>query len=447
MKITSFPKSYLFNMLKNPTLINVIIVGFMTLVVKGMGFFKEVEVGKSFGLSELIDTFLIASLIPGFINNVFMSSFQNVFIPNYIAEKKVSSTIGSFQSACVIITLCLGIVLSIWAYIFTVFFLEDIFKGHSHEYYDLIRSQFYIMLPCILFWSLSSLLGGLLEVNGLFSFSSIYPIITSLVVLMCLFFLKNELGYKVLAFGMLVGSFLEFVYLLWVSVFKKTLQLSNPDFLSPNIVTLYKQLPSKIGSGFLTGTTGFVNQFFAAQLVVGSIAALNYGMKIPSFLASILIISIGNVVLPYFSDLVHEDRVKAYEVLYKSILYVFVFSLLITAVLYFFSEDIISFLFEKGNFSSNDTLVVSKIQKILLAYVPFYISSIIIIKFLTSINKNAYMFYASILNLVLNLVLNYYFVKMYNVNGLAFATTIVYIINFGVLFLFVNNQRKMDSLV
>lgn len=447
MRYSSVINSYFFKLLKNPTLINVMIVGFMTLVVKGMGFFKEMEVGRSYGLSELLDTFLIASLIPGFINNVFMSSFQNVFIPNYIAEKKVSSTIGSFQSACVIITFCLAIILSIGAYILTVFFLEDIFGGHSLDYYNLVRSQFYIMIPCILFWSLSSLLGGLLEINGLFSFSSIYPIITSLVVLICLFFLKNELGHKVLAYGMLVGSFLEFSYLLWITKLKKTLQLSKPDFLSSNIIALYRQLPSKIGSGLLTGTTGFVNQFFAAQLVVGSIAALNYGLKIPSFLASILIISIGNVVLPYFSNLVHENRSKAYEILYKSILYVFVFSLLIVCILCFFSEDIISFLFEKGNFSSNDTLIVSNIQKILLGYVPFYISSIIIIKFLTSINKNTYMFYASVLNLVLNLVLNYYFVKMYNINGLAMATTIVYIVNFVVLFAFVNHQRKIDSLI
>jgi putative peptidoglycan lipid II flippase len=445
MKITSFSKRYLFKMLKNTTLINVMIVGFMTLVVKGMGFFKEMEVGRSFGLSELIDTFLIASLIPGFINNVFMSSFQNVFIPNYIAEKKVSSSIGSFQSACVIITLGLGIVLSIVAYFFATFFLEDIFGGHTLKYYDLIRDQLYIMLPCILFWSLSSLLGGLLEVNGLFSFSSIYPIITSLVVLMFLFFFKNEFGYKVLALGMVVGSFIEFIYLLVVSIFKKTLKLSRPNFVSNNIVLLYRQLPSKIGSGFLTGTTGFVNQFFAAQLVVGSIAALNYGMKIPAFLASILIISIGNVILPYFSDLVHENRVKAYDILYKSILYVFVLSLCIGCVIFFFSEEIISILFEIGNFSYNDTLVVSKIQKILLVYVPFYICSIIIIKFLTSINKNAYMVYASILNLVLNLVLNYYFARMYSVDGLAIATTIIYVINFWVLFMFVRYQQKKDT--
>lgn len=444
MKTTFFSKSYLFSLLKNPILINMMIVGFMTVLVKGMGFFKEVEVGRFFGLSELIDTFLIASLIPGFINNVFMSSFQNVFIPNYVAEKKTSISIGSFQSACLIITICLGLILSIGAYVFIIFFLEDIFKGHSFAYYDLVRSQFYIMLPCILFWSLSSLLGGLLDVNGFFSLSSIYPIITSLVVIICLYFFKNELGYSILAFGILVGSSLEFVYLLWVSIYKKTLQLSKPDFFSKNIVKLYRQLPSKIGSGFLTGTTGFVDQFFTAQLVVGSLAALNYGMKIPSFITTILIISIGNVVLPYFSDLVYENRNKAYEVLYKSILYVFAFSLLIVCIIYFFSEDIIFILFEKGNFSSDDTLVVSNIQKILLAYVPFYISSIIIIKFLTSINKNAYMFYVSILNLILNLILNFYLVKMYKVNGLALATTIIHIVNFGVLFLFVCHQRKID---
>jgi len=423
------------------------IVGVLTLVVKGMGFFKEMEVGRAFGLSELIDTFLIASLIPGFINNVFMTSFQNVFIPNYIAEKKLSNNIGSFQGACVIITICLGIVLSIVAYALTVFFLEDIFVGHSNEYYDLVRSQFHIILPCILFWSLSSLLGAILEVNGLFSFSSVYPIITSSVFLFCLFFFKNELGYKLLPFCMLIGSFLEFLYLLLVSFFKKTLQLSKPDFFSPNIVEIYRQLPSKIGSGLLTGTTGFVNQYFAAQLVVGSMAALNYGMKIPSFLASILIISIGSVVLPYFSILAYENRLKAYEVLYKSIIYVFVSSLLVACIIYFFSEDIISFLFEKGNFTYTDTIIVSKIQKILLVYVPFYISSIIIIKFLTSINKNTYMFYASILNLLLNLLLNSYFAKRYNVNGLAIATTIVYIINFLVMFLFVSYQRKKDLML
>jgi len=58
--------------LRKPILINVITVGFLTVIVKGMGFFKEMEVGSTFGLSEILDTFLIPLSIPGFINTVFM---------------------------------------------------------------------------------------------------------------------------------------------------------------------------------------------------------------------------------------------------------------------------------------------------------------------------------------------------------------------------------------
>jgi putative peptidoglycan lipid II flippase len=430
--------------IKNPILINIFTVGFMTLIVKGMGFFKEMEVGSHFGLSEILDTFLIATLIPGFINTVFMSSFQNVFVPNYIAEMKTSSTTAPFLSACVILTFGLGIILILLSYLFTDLFLESVFKNHNLLYYHFIRSQFYIVLPCILFWSFSSLFSSILEIKGLFGYSSISSIFTSIAILVCLFFFKNQMGYTLLAIGMLVGSFLELVYVLIVSVYKKTLQFAKPNFSSLNIKMIYKQLPSKIGSGFLTGSTGFVNQFFAAQLVVGSIASFNYGIKIPSFLASILVISTGNVILPYFSDLVQNNRHKAYQVLYQSITTVFLVSLFITGILFLFSETIISFLFERGNFTAQNTLVVSQIQRIVLIYIPFYIATIIIIKFLTSINKNSYMFYASAINLALNVVLNYYLAKKYAIYGLAIATTLIYIVNFIILLLLVRYQHKKD---
>jgi putative peptidoglycan lipid II flippase len=432
--------------LKKPILINIITVGFLTVIVKGMGFFKEMEVGSTFGLSEILDTFLIALLIPGFINTVFMSSFQNVFIPNYIAEMRTSSSTASFLSACVILTFAMGIVLMLVSYLFTDVFLEAVFKNHTPQYYQLIRSQFYIVLPCILFWSFSSLFSGILETKGFFGYSALSSIFTSIVILICLFLFKNKMGYSLLAIGTLVGSFLELMYVVTVSAYKKTLQFASPDFSSINIKTIYRQLPSKIGSGFLTGSTGFVNQFFAAQLVVGSIASFNYGMKLPSFLATILVISIGNVLLPYFSNLVQDNKKRAYQILFQTLIAVFLASMSIAGLLFLFSDALISFLFERGNFTAQNTLVVSHIQRIVLIYIPFYIATIIIVKFLTSINKNSYMLYASIINLVLNVSLNYYFAKKYAIYGLAIATTLVYIFNFIVLFLFVRYQYKKDFL-
>jgi putative peptidoglycan lipid II flippase len=205
---------------------------------------------------------------------------------------------------------------------------------------------------------------------------------------------------------------------------------------------LFRQFPSKIGAGFLSGSTSFVNQFFAAQLLVGSLASFNYGLKIPSFLVSIMAVAIGNVILPYFSNMVFDDKKKAFQVLFKLIAYVFLASVIVVGSFFLFSETIIGFLFEKGNFTSKDTAVVSQIQRILLLFVPFYISGVILNKFLTSINRNVFMLYTSILNLILNLVLNYSLAKLYGIYGLAIATTSVSIINFVVLYIIVYYQKK-----
>lgn len=438
-------KRSLLHLLKKPILINVVTVGIMTILVKGFGFYKEMEIGSHFGLSEILDTFLIALLIPGFINTVFMSSFQNVFIPNYIAETRTTTTVASFLSACIIITFGLGILLMLISYFCTDIFLESVFKNHNLQYYQLIRSQFYIILPCVIFWSFSSLFSGILETKGFFGYSAISSVFTSIAILVCLFFFKNQMSYSLLAIGTLVGSIIELIYILLVSFYKKTVQIAKPNFKSVNIRMVYKQLPSKIGSGFLTGSTGFVNQFFAAQLVVGSIASFSYGMKIPSFLATILVLSIGNVVLPYFSTLVQENRAKAYRVLYQTLAITSVVSLFIAGILFLCSDAIISFLFERGNFTAQNTLVVSHIQKIVLIYIPFYIATIIIIKFLTSINKNSYMFYASVINFILSVTLNYFLAKKFAIYGLAIATTLVYSINFIVLFLCVRHQHKKEA--
>ena len=76
--------------LKNPISRNILLIGVLTFIAKGFGFFKETVIASTYGLSEILDTFLIAILIPNFVNNVFLNAIGNVFIPNYVRESKIS---------------------------------------------------------------------------------------------------------------------------------------------------------------------------------------------------------------------------------------------------------------------------------------------------------------------------------------------------------------------
>ncbi|WP_289039727.1 lipid II flippase MurJ [uncultured Zobellia sp.] len=423
-KITELVKK----LLNNPLIINILSVGIITLIVKGLGFYKETLVASTIGLSELLDTFYIAILIPSFVQNVFVGSLKNLFIPNYLAEIKSTNKAGEFQSVSFIIITGMVVILSLLSILFVYFGLEFVFKGHNPLYYELIRMQFYIILPCLLIWGYSSLIGGLLEIDNKFIISSLTPIFASITTIICLVFFKEELRERVLAIGILSGSILGFLFLTGYSYSSKNLTLKHP-VINSNIRVMIKQLPPKITSGFLTGINPFVDQFFAAQLVVGSVSAINYGIKIPQFIVGILILAIGNVLLPHFSKLTVENIEKAYQQLFKVLKLIFGSTLVVVVIGIYFSDEIVSFLFERNEFEAEDTLLVADLQRIVLIYVPFYLTTLVLVKFLTSINKNSFMAWVSLWNLILNIILNSILIKTIGIYGLVLSTTMVYIVS------------------
>lgn len=429
-------KTHIFNLLgalKSPVMLNVITVGIITVLIKVLGFFKETVIASTFGLSELLDTFYIAILIPGFISTVFLGAFKNVFIPNYVRESKTSNNIGAFQTNGFLITIGVAALFTIIAVLFTDTYIESFFIGHSISYYDLIKTQFYYVVPCIVLWGLSSLLTGLLNIHDEFKISSISGVFLPISVLFCLFFLKDSLEEKVLAIGTLVGTTLTFIFLLIISIKKRIIVLDKPNFKSDNTRLMLTQIPAKVSSGFLTGLIPVTDQYFAAQLAIGSIAALNYGLKLPSFLTGIIIISINNVILPYFSKLAIENKKKAFEKLFVILKKLFLISTIITIIVIFFSNSLIELLFERNSFTSENTAVVSKIQIIFLIYAPFTVSGMVIVNFLTSINKNNFMAVVSLIAVILNIILDIVFMKIYGIYGIAMCTTCIVIIRFLIL--------------
>lgn len=433
-------KSFFFNLLTNTTIINIIIVGFVNVFVKGSGFLKESIVAKHFGLAMLLDTFYIAVLIPSFINNVFVDSLSNIFIPNYITELKTSNNKGAFQSFSFILVTVIAFFSLLLSTLLTTTFLHVIYKGHTSNYYYLIIVQFKYIAPSLFFWGFSSLLSALLVVHNKFFITTLYPIFTTFSILISIYF-KNQLGVPVLAIGMLGGSILEFLFLLTCALYFKELKFELPR-INPNLKLMIKQLPAKVSSGFLIGMNNFVDQFFAAQLVIGSITAINYGVKIPSFIAGILVMALGNVLLPYFSKEVNEDIKKAFNSLFRILKAAFIATSVFVTFIFIFSNKLIYYAFQRGRFTGSDTVIVSDIQRIFLVYIPFYVCSMILVKFLTSINKNNLMAWVSLLSLILNFVLDIVFIKPFGLYGLALSTTIVYIVNCVALLIFAINQKK-----
>lgn len=403
------------------------IVAILTLAVKIVSFFKETLVASSFGLSLVLDTYFIAILIPSAIQNIFISALRNLFIPNYILEMKTNNDRGGFQLFAMLSITVISILLSIIAISFVEFFLEIAFPGHSEEYYGLIRKQFYYVLPCLFIWGFSSFFGGLLEIKEKFFVSTLAQFLMPITVIVFVLFLRDVFGDYVLVISLTIGSLLALLYRIIAAVHYKAVEFGKIT-INSNIRMMVRQYVPKVTSGLLVGINPFVDQFFAAQLVVGSISAINYGIKIPQFLVSIMVIALGNVLLPHFSKVISDNLKKGYRQLFSIMRYVFILTAMVALVVIVFSDDIVRILFERNNFTSNDTYVVANIQRIALIYVPFYICTNVMVKFLTAINQNVFMAWTSFLKLILNIILNIILIQYFGVYGLVLATTIVLII-------------------
>lgn len=422
---------------------SILTVGIITLLIKSLGFYKESVVAANYGLSEVLDTFYIAFLIPSFIMNVFISAFKSVFIPNYVAELKTCNDISAFQSVGFLITGLMSLLFTLIAFLSTDVYLENFFPGHPADYYTLIKSHFHFVMPCIIFWGFSSLLSGLLNIEKEFRHSTISGVFTPIAIILALFLFRDTLGNMVLAIGTLIGTILSFLYLLIICIKKNIINLSRPDFKNKNARLMFAQVPAKASSGFFTGLLGVTDQYFAAQLVLGSIAALNYGLKIPSFLIGLLTVAISSVLLPYFSLSVIENREKAYENLMKMLKWIFIGSAIAAIIGILMSDFLVELFFERKEFTSEDTYRVANLQKIFLIYAPFTICEMILVNFLTSINKNSFMAMTAFVSMCVNFVLDYFLMKYYGVYGIALCTTMIYTVRSLVLFTYTMKQKKL----
>jgi len=427
--------------LQNPVFKSMAIVAVITFLIKGVAFYKETIIAGSFGLDVVIDTFIIASLIPTFINSVFISSLTNLFIPNYIAELKGDGNRSSFQSVVFLITIGIAIVSILFSYLSIDLILDIIYPNQPEANYQLVKDQLHVILPCLIFWAIESVLVGLLEVENRFLISTIYGLFPLLTMILFLFSFLDELGPMVLAYGTIAGTLVGFIFLLYFSIRHKVIAIGKP-ILNNNSRLMIRQLPPKVSSGFLSAMNNFVDQFFAGQLIVGSLAALSYANRIPAFGVAIVIMSLGNVLLPHFSRLVIEDIKKAYQYLFKILKWVFIGVLVATLIGIFISDWIIELWLERDQFTHDDTLKVSAIQQILFLNVPFYLCTLIIVKFLTSINKNSFMAWISLVNLIINIILNIILIRYYGVYGLAMSTSLVFIISSCFYFGYTYKQYK-----
>jgi putative peptidoglycan lipid II flippase len=406
------------------------IVGSATAAVYIVHAAKELTVAAHFGTTDAMDAYLLAYLLPSFCINVIAGSVPSALIPVFIhvREKEGYKTSMSLLADA---NVWGGVLLMSVAAVLVCFgplVLPLLGSAFAPDKLALTKSIFYCLLPLIVLQGMASIWASILNAFERFTLAAITPCVPSLMTMVFLFWGPDSWAIYSLVWGALSGSVLQLVLLVGKAMrLKIVVRPSNHPAL---VEVSHQYWPVVAGAALMAGTT-VIDQAMAATLPPGSLAVIGYGDRVVAAILGLGSTALGTAVLPHFSrlaaagkwaDLAHTLKV------YKRLIWVS--SALLTLVFLIFSEPIVRLLWERGAFTLSDTRLVSQVQACYALRIPFYLSGIILVRLLSSLKANRFLFLIGGINLVSNVIFNIIFMKWWGVTGLALSTFVVYMLSY-----------------
>jgi len=421
----------------------------LTAVVRLASVGKELIVASRFGTSDDLDAFLISLLVPIALVSIVSGSFNASFIPVYI---QVREDLGK-EAARLLFQRALGwglvlLVLAAAAIIVAgPFYLPLIGSGFSSAKLQLTFSLLLRNVPVVMLGGLGAFLAAGLNAERRFAIPAITPFATPAMTILFLWIAPSWRSIA-LTWGLISGATLELIIL---SIALKLSGFSlRPRWhrLDPNLKRVASQFLPAVSGSILTSGNYVVDQAMAAMLSAGSVAALTYGNRMVQLPLTLAATALGTAFLPYFSELVAHQRWRELRAFVdRGLALVGLVSLPLALALFLFSEPLVRVLFGRGAFTANDVKLVGRVQSFYALPIPFYLVSILVVRLISAVQRNRLLLWASAINLIINVTLNYVLMRWIGVAGIALSTTLVYIFASGYCYIAIMRQVSRRSSV
>lgn len=418
----------------------------VTILVKFLGFLREVIIGNFFGTSYKKDALVAAQLVPGVFFASIMASFSTTFIPLYndINIKKGKENADKFVNNVLLLISVSAIAISIIGIAFSQQIVHVIVGGFSYQQKLLTSRLLKITFVYIIFLGINYIFQAYLQSNKSF----IIPALTSIpfnIVIISLSFFAKYFDIYIIAIGFVLGYF-SMVFFQYFFIIKKgfkikiSLSFFRDEYIKKMFILI---LPVFIGSS-VSSLNSFVDKYLASRLYEGSISALDYAERLNGLIYGIFSAAISTIMYPYLSQLFAK---KQYDE-FRKYLSLAINSLILIMVpisfgMIILNKEIVEIIYQRGAFSEHSTRLTSgAVSFFAIGYLGYSIRDILSRTFY-SIQDTITPMKNGIIAVILNILLNIILVNFLAHKGLALGTSLVSY--FSVFLLLKSLKNKIGS--
>lgn len=411
-----------------------LVVAFFTLLSRVFGLAREFFIAYTFGTSATADCVNVAFKFPNLFRRIFgEGALSAVFVPMFskklVSSKEEAKIFGGkvFTLLLVILVMITIIIEIIMPYIMILiapgFFTQK-------EKFDLAIILCRITTPYLILVSMVALLGGMLNSVKKFAAFAFVPIILNICVIAITYYLQGSYSeHYSISYAIVIAGILQ-LFFMFFCLYKAGLAFSfTLDIKDKEVHTLVKNMgPATMSSG-AQQLNLFISQSIASFLP-GAVSVLSYADRLYQLPLALIGISFSTILLPELSQIYkNKDYIGANIVQNRAIRIAMILAIPATCGLAALSTPIIHLIYERGEFSSTDTIMTAQA----LTAFSFGLPAFILAKIITPI------FYANldtktplkitIYSLIINTVLNITLMIPFGHVGIAIGSAIASWIN------------------
>ncbi len=420
---------------------------FFVIISRILGYVRDVLIAIFLGSGPIADAFFVAFRIPNTFRRLFSEgTFNSAFVPSYVTEsdkgeEKAKKFANNIFNSLTLILLFILVIIEIFMPIF-VFLIAPGFTEDT-EKLELTINLTRITFPFLLFISLSSFFGAILNSKNKFAIASAAPIILNLFLILTLLFANyaNDSLVFYLSYAVTIAGFVQLIFLIFF-----TRKYFFPKFyfkiiLDKNLKFFFKKLIPSIFSSGVTQINILVGTIIAS-FQASAVSYLYYADRIYQINLAIAGIAIGTVLLPNLSKYVEQKNKKKINFIQNKSLELSLFLCLpATFALLIASEQITSALFGYGSF---DTLSVKNSASALFYFalgLPAFVLIKVFSSFIFARHNTRTPFVYSFYSVIINIGISLYFFSDIGFIIIPIATTISSWFNSIILFIYLIKKK------
>lgn len=403
-----------------------IIVSFLVISSKLLGFGREALIAAYYGATAETDAFFFAQNMPLMIFPAVCNSVSTAFVSLYVSRLTTEGQRDAdrYASRMLLATSLLGVALSLLGALLSPVLVPLLAPGFAGAQRTLAVHLTRLTMAAFVLTILQYMLSAVLNSKKLFIGSQVSSLLNNVVIIAGTVLLGRGQSMDALTLIVILGHFCQTAALVFCLRRRFSLTWRVNPFHRETLTLLRLSVPILLGNTVVQ-VNAIVDKALASTFPAGSLSALSYANTLTLFVTGIFITSLSIVIYPTLAaDAVSGNMERYGRTMTQSLVGLECLLIPVSCITVLSAQDIVNAVYARGSF---DQTAVSYTATALLFYAPMFIGDgvreILNRAFYAQRNTRTPMINSTI-GVLFNIAFSLLFARWLGIAGLALGTTL-----------------------